>query len=64
MSMPGWADIEAAPKDYTRVLVCDPLRHVQIAKCLNGWWYDDANGRLPWQPPLKWMPLPSAWVPD
>ena len=59
--MQSWDPISTAPQDFTRVLVCDPTGFVTIAKCLNGWWYDDFNRTLSWQRPLRWMELPNAW---
>ena len=59
--MAEWTEIETAPRDYTRMLVCDPTGYVTIAKCLNGWWYDDFNQKLAWQQPLRWIPPPDAW---
>lgn len=64
---PGWSsDMEAAPKDGTRILTFHPANpgavierarrnnYVINAVRAGQWWYS-----LPEQPPVAWMPLPA-----
>lgn len=64
---PGWStDMEAAPKDGTRILTFHPANPGAIIErarrdnwIINEWrgigWYRS----LPEQPPVAWMPLPA-----
>lgn len=65
--VPGWSsDMDAAPKDGTRILTFHPANpgaiierarqdnYVINAMKAGQWWYS-----LPEQPPVAWMPLPA-----
>lgn len=57
-----WHDIETAPRDGKRVLVCDAFGNVECAEFIHGEWRDPYSDPL-LDPPTHWMPLPDAPTP-
>ena len=60
-AMTGWQPIETAPKDGTRVLICEDNGVVEIASHDKDGWFDDEY--MPCEP-VAWMPLPAPPEPQ
>jgi len=71
---PAWQDISSAPKDGTRILLCNDDHVVETGCWVNSWWErwertnkttqklvkDDASYWSGCCNPTHWMPLPKA----
>ena len=64
--MTEWQPIETAPKDGTRVLVCDTDVWIACARYwpCNSYWIEDAASGLKLNEPTHWMPAPPPPVPN